>query len=224
MTIDEATSICKQLTAINVQIWNCAGEEKSDLIQEFRRMSRQVVESGFKIRRFRKNGLPMFKPRVPRHVNDVEIKDNRPEGCTVKGDCTTRCISFCTGIDYDTVKREQLVNAKHAGYVWTWKHQKVWSQSLVSRGFSRIVLTGRKISRATFLKYAKSLDICTGIIATVSSGHVAAIDMASRKILDTWNSSCGRIECIYVPKAQMAKYANWLRSMNVPCLVDMFGE
>jgi hypothetical protein len=45
-------------------------------------------------------------------------------------------------------------------------------------------------------------DVKSGLIVTGSSGHIAAIDMKKKKVLDTWDSSRGRIKYIYVHETQ----------------------
>ena len=111
------------------------------------------------------------------------------------------------------IRAEQMKNARET-YGLTWKHDVVWSKSLLSRGFAKIVLDRKHIARSTFIKLAKTLPIFAGKIATVSSDHIAAIDMASRKVLDTWNSSGGRIKNIYVPVSQKEVYYNWLKQIG----------
>lgn len=214
MTIDEAKAICERLSKINVDIWNSHGVKKQMLVEKFRSEYKSIIDAGFLVRRWRLAGMPMFTPRVDRHKDDVVIATNKPNSLDVKGDCTTRCISFCTGLDYMAIRQEQLHLSKIAGI--SWKYTSVWEKCLLSRGFARIDLSWRHLSRATFIKLSKTLDVCDGVIATRSSGHVAAIDMSSRKILDSFNSSGGRITTIYVPKHQRDTYVNWLNSVGYP--------
>lgn len=211
MTIDEAKDICAKLTKVNIAIWNASGKDKELLRDEFKSAYRSVIEAGFKIRRWRKDGNPMFTPRIDRHKEDVCMM---AADSGIKRDCTTRCISLCTGVPYDIIRAEQLRNATAAPSWATWRHDVVWEKSLESRGFIKINLAKRHVSRSTFLKHAKTLPLHEGVIATKSSGHLAAIDMASRKVLDTWNSSGGRITSIYVPKSQKDVYYKWLREIG----------
>ena len=216
MTIDEAKEICKKLTQINLSIWNAWSTiEKDKLRADFKSECRKLHDAGYKLRRWRQDGKPMFAPKVERHAEAVLIESNRPDGVNVKNDCTTRCLSFCTGVDYSTIKAEQLKNAReHGRGFYTWRHDRIWERSLMSRGFVKLVLDRRHVSRATFLKLAESLPVHDGKIATVSSSHVAAVDMSARKILDTWNSSGGRVKSIYVPEAQKDVYYRWLKAVG----------
>lgn len=215
MTIDEAKSICSELTKINIDIWKAfSSSEKERLRQTFKSKFKSVIDAGFKIRRWRQLGNPMFTPRIVKHTDMMCIATNKPDDLNVKGDCTTRCISFCTGIDYMKIREEQMSIAQASPSWLTWKHDAVWGKCLTARGFTKLCLDRRHVSRATFIKLAKTLPVFTGKIAAVSSDHVAAIDMASRKILDTWNSSGGRILYIYVPISQKDVYYRWLKQIG----------
>ena len=68
----------------------------------------------------------------------------------------------------------------------------------------------RRISRSVFIRMFKHA-FQSGIIATLSSGHIAAIDMAQGKVLDTWDSTGGRIYKIFVPDGQ---YLAWYQTVN----------
>ena len=225
MDIDEAKQICKKLTDINLAIWRSRGQEANALREQFRAKYRSVLNAGFKIVRYREFGNPMFRPRVNRHVEDVVTCSNRPDGFNIKNDCTTRCISLCTGVDYMTIRNEQLANARATHGVYTWKHDVVWQKSLMSRGFTKLVLR-KHLSRATLIRLAKTslakngVASPNGMIATVSSGHIAAIDMDKLKIFDTWNSSGGRIKTIFVPDSLKQSYMHWLQSIGYPAYVD----
>lgn len=214
MTIDEAKAICNELTDITLKFWrSTTSSEKENFRQLFENKHKSIRTAGFKIRRWRDHGVPMYAPRIDRHVDMINIASNKPDGLKIKNDCTTRCISFCTGIDYSLIREEQLRNAKILGSIYTWRHDRVWEQSLLNRGFVKITLK-RHVSRATFIRLSKSFSLNEGIIATMSSDHVAAIDMKERKILDTWNSSGGRILKIYVPASQEIAYKKWLYDIN----------
>lgn len=212
MTIDEAKKSASELETLNVEYWFEHNKKaKAAILQKMANISKEIYDSGFKIRKAKiwsdehKMCIPSFTIRCDRHKDDVDVIDNRPEGKNYKRDCTTRCICFCTGEDYETIRNEQFAYANVIHYPW--RNRKVWSKSLFKRGFSEIDLP-RKVSRATFLRLFKDSGIDDGVIATLSSGHIAAIDMKKKKILDTWNSSGGRIYKIYVPDSQYNLYVN----------------
>lgn len=202
MNLVEAKEKCELLAKLNLDIWHAkTSNEQSCLREKFRTTWQAIQSAGFKIIRCRAYGtdgnkIPKFKIREDGSEKYVNIVDNRSLNSYVKGDCTTRCISFCTGVDYDTIQKEQFANARM--HQCSWCTCSVWSKSLISRGFCEVVLP-KRMSRKVFLKKFESSGIDEGIIATRSSGHLAAIDMKTKKILDTYNSAGGRIKSIYVP-------------------------
>ena len=211
MTIEEAMEKCKMLEKLNLSIWNASSSvEESELRKNFKSIVNELTLAGMKIRKWksfdetRGYRIPRFSIIKPNYENNISIVDNRETGGNHNGDCTTRCISFCTGVNYLTIQKEQFANAVKMSTDWrkfTWRNSKVWSQSLLSRGFCEIILP-RHVSRKVFLRMFKDSEINDGIIATKSANHVAAIDMKTKKILDTWDSSGGRIISIFVPISQ----------------------
>ncbi len=127
-----------------------------------------------------------------------EYTSNTPSNIKSRSDCTTRCIALCTGETYMTICEEQLLNCAYSGMLW--RCRDVWEQSVISRGF-KFMLLPRRITRKSFIKMLGN-DIKSGMIVTGSSGHIAAIDMKKKKVLDTWDSSRGRIKYIYVHETQ----------------------
>lgn len=205
MTLVEARDLGKKLTDINIKYWDaCSFKDKNALRNQFKVLSRLITSNGFKIKKSKdydpltKRLIPLFKIIENTSVSFLEINNNTPKSLNVKGDCTTRCISFCTGVDYMTIRNEQLHNSAYAGI--TWRSRIVWEQSLVSRGF-KVINLNKRMSRKTFIKTFGNV-ITNGIIATHSSGHIAAIDMSKKKVIDTWDSTGGRIDFIYVHASQ----------------------
>ena len=218
MTLDEAKAKAKFLDKLNLDIWNTLDRtEKENLRQKFKRYWNEITSNGFKILRRKEYNLelgykvPVYKIREDESEQYVSIINNRSANGYHKGDCTTRCISFCTGVDYDTIQHEQFANArKHGGYGITWRTPVIWSQSLTSRGYVEIKLPCH-ISGKRFLRNIKDCEINEGVIAALSANHLAAIDMKDKKILDTWNSAGCRIRSIYVPVIQQAKWEKIVR-------------
>lgn len=212
MTIEEAKEKCKMLEKINLDIWNTEKPStRNELRLMFKNCWQSISANGYKILRYKELDsnlgykVPKFKIREDSTEDIVDIVDNRGDG-NHHGDCTTRCISFCTGVDYSTIQREQFANAAKAkASYWerwlTWRSHKVWSKSLINRGFCELYLP-RKVSAKVFLRLFKDSGIDEGIIAAMSAHHLAAIDMKSKKILDTWNSAGCRIKSIFVPSSQ----------------------
>ena len=220
MTIDEAKNAANELTKINLSIWKVHDPiAKNNLANEFRSLWKEITMSGYKIVRrrifnsFLGFKVPDYKIREDHSEQCVSIVDNRSKDGYHKGDCTTRCISFCTGVDYDTIQREQFAYAKqYNAYGVTWRTPKIWSRSLTSRGYCHIGLP-RRITGKVFLRLFKDCGIDEGRIAALSSHHVAAIDMKEKKILDIWNSAGCRIQSLFVPVAQKELWQNKIRAI-----------
>ena len=220
MTIEEAKEKCKILEKLNLDIWNTdKPSAREELRSKFRSCWQSISASGYRIARYKEMDLalgyrvPRFKIRSNSGQELVNIVDNRGEG-NHHGDCTTRCISFCTGVDYTTIQKEQFaVLAEEKKSYWgklSWRSPRVWRKSLESRGFYELHLP-RRVSAKVFLRKFKDSGIDDGMIAAVSAHHVAAIDMKTKKILDTWNSAGCRLTSIFVPSAQKDL---WQRKIN----------
>ena len=217
MTIDEAKQSANELERLNVEYWFAHDKASKDIIRnKMAGISKAIYDNGFKIKRCKiwsneHNMLvPSFSIKTNKHKDDVDVIDNRPDGRNYKRDCTTRCICFCTGEDYEKIRTEQFYYATMMNRPW--RNIKVWRKSLFKRGFSEIDLP-HKVSRSTFLRLFKDSGIDDGVIATLSSGHIAAIDMKKKKVLDTWNSSGGKIYKIFVPDSQYNLYINKIKAI-----------
>ena len=209
MTLDEANEKCKQLTQLNIDIWNARSSAAKDgLRTAFKTIYRDILNAKFKVRKWKeytKEGTkPMFKAVDDGTREMLAIVNNRPTEGWHKGDCTTRSICFCTGADYNEIYSEQEFYARKSSY-GTWRTPSVWKQCFYKRGYCDIKLP-RKVARKTFIKLFKNSSINEGIIATTSSRHIAAIDMKEKKILDLFNSSGDRIYEIIVPVKQKEEY------------------
>ena len=214
MTTAEANEKCKLLAKLNLDIWRTPSMyDKSKLRIEFKNTWKEIASNGFKILSSKKFDstlgykVPFFKIRDDGSESLVSIIDNRTANGYHIGDCTTRCISFCTGVPYDVIQKEQFANA-HGPY--TWRNTAIYSKSLLSRGFCKLTLP-KHVSAKVFLRKFSNCGIDDGIIAAESAHHVAAIDMKTKKILDTWNSAGCRIKSIFVPAAQ--KFV-WMAKLN----------
>ena len=222
MTLEEAKDKCNTLEKLNLDLWNTSSfSAKAELRSKFRECWNAIAKNGFRILRYKELDIslgykvPKFKIREDRSEDLVSIVDNRGEG-NHHGDCTTRCISFCTGIDYTTIQKEQFKNLAEARakgmHGLSWRTPEIWSKSLTSRGFCEVHLP-RKVAAKVFLRMFKKSSIDNGIVAAKSAHHLAAIDMKQKKILDTWNSTGCRIKSLYVPIAQKELWTKELKTI-----------
>ena len=204
MTFQEAEVACKRLSEINLAILNAYDRQmKKTLKAKFKEVAQAVVAAGFKLKHCMIDRKPIFWPVANKNIDKLAIVNNRPDDVSINSDCTTRCISFCTGVDYKTIKNEQLTNASN--HNCSWKNSRAWSLSLTSRGFAKISFA-RKITRKTLIKIFSGYPELDDIIATHSSCHVAALDMKAKKVLDIFDSVGGRVDYIYVPSSKRNLY------------------
>lgn len=210
MTLAEASIKCEQLSDINLDIWSSSIlSRRCELTAKFRKISREVIDAGFKIRRSRKtmpNGKvkPVFKPYTLKHTDSLEIVDVRPGSIKIKGDCTTRGLVYCLGADYVKMRDEQnRISQRIYGTKSMWNYETVWSKPLIAAGWKKITLK-KKMAR---FNLAKLIGHISQPILTHSSHHVAA--MHHGKVIDTWNSQGGRVDFVYAP----AECANELKQI-----------
>jgi hypothetical protein len=213
MTLDEAKNYADQLTMLCAKYNDAhrSGQlnEKIFYGDKFEYISGLIKKAGFKLRRrYAYNGIydrKVYNYSIGKDTTAMfESSNNRDPSLTINNDCTTRCIVHCTGEDYMKIRNEQFSNSSITGCAWN--NINTWSKSLTSRGYKRYDMP-RYITRATFIKKCGKY-IKTGIIATRSSGHLAAIDMAKGKVLDTWNSTGGRIKTMFIHESQYDTVVN----------------
>lgn len=206
MTLEEAEVLTKKLGDINYKMWHADRLSKKLLKKEFSDCVRSLAEGGWKPKSANNRERPEFHPS--RIMSCVEVTWNRPDDA-VKNDCTIRCISLCTGVDYHTLLQENLLRAERKSREFRrsikFRMPVVWMDSLYSRGFVKVFLP-RKVTRKVFVKRMACFTQLDDIIATYSCCHLAAIDMSKMKILDTWDSSGGRVEYVFVPSNKADVY------------------
>lgn len=208
MTLEDAKTRAEMLSKINLAIWDSKSKsETSRLTKDFKDLWNSITSGGYKIRRGKVYSSERDK-RIPRFTvkamcESVEINDNHGVGGNHHGDCTTRCMSFCTGADYEAIQKKQMDYAaelKARGYTGIgWRSNLVWKKVFSDLGFAEVVLP-RKVAAKTLVKKISSAMPTVGRIGALSSSHIAAIDLASKKILDMFDSSGCRVKSIFVPK------------------------
>jgi hypothetical protein len=216
MTLDEAKNYADQLTMLCAKYNDAhrSGQlnEKQLYSDKFTQIAGLIKVAGFKLRkRYAYNSIydrKVYNYSIGKDTTTLfESSNNRDPNLNINNDCTTRCIVHCTGEDYMKIRNEQFSNSSITGCAWN--NINTWSKSLTSRGYKRFDMP-RHITRATFIKKCGKY-IKTGIIATRSSGHLAAIDMAKGKVLDTWNSTGGRIKTMFIHESQYDSVVNAIK-------------
>ena len=205
MEISEATSICNQLSSINIAFWNAPSkDDKLALKSKFAELCKKVEDAGYRISRRKDHEFgqlkPIFIPFKKKHAC-YEHVDVRPNGVTSKNDCTTRCLAYCLGLDYSILgKNQRKIALDEHGSPRYWNYECVWGKIFRQYGWCKIQLP-RKMARFNLAKLTLDLDFP---IATHSSHHVAA--MLKGKVIDTWDSQGGRVDFVYVPSAKAEEF------------------
>lgn len=120
---------------------------------------------------------------------DVRPKNRR----TLKGDCTTRAMTYCLSgkMSYDEIEREQYALAARMG---TRRNSTgTWEIVITKRGYDKISLNC-KIKRSVLAHLLAG--VISHPIISRSSGHVAVIDKDG--VHDTWDSRGGKCDRLYV--------------------------
>lgn len=150
-----------------------------------------IANAGYRL--VRKGGsLVATKARVD---GEWRYWNPRPPDHADAGDCTTRAISFCTGMEYGDVRRAQdEMSVVMTNTASNWNVDKVWTRILTESGWS-ILMLGKNARRGTL---AKMVGGCTCV--THSNGHVAAVFDGG--VYDSWPSASEVVDWIVVPSAE----------------------
>ena len=144
---------------------------------------------------------------------EFEYTDVRPDRKTLKGDCTTRTLTYILNgtMTYDEIEAEQY----RLGAVFHTRRnsQKAYCQILKDRGYREISL-GRKIKRSVIGNILR--ETITRPIATFSSHHVAVVDVGGI-VRDTWDSRGGRVYKIFSPIGEAYAIIDRLEEFGIPC-------
>jgi hypothetical protein len=93
--------------------------------------------------------------------------DNSPKGGNK--DCTTRCISYCLGVEYKAILSEQRRITRNTNE--DYRLSSIWDLPLVRRGWFDVSLN-RKMRRH---EVAARLSTLKHPVATLSAGHVCPV-------------------------------------------------
>ena len=142
-----------------------------------------------------------------------EYTNVRPNRKTLKGDCTTRTLTYILKgeMTYDEIEREQY----RLGAVFHTRrnNSRAYCQILKDRGYREISL-GRKIKRSVVGNILR--ETITRPIATLSSHHVAVVDVGGI-VRDTWDSRGGLVYKIISPIGEAYAIIDRLEEFGIPC-------
>lgn len=213
-----------RLTRIN-QIQHTAFERTLTTLErtEFKRETRILNENGYKMKRRRVrdtfgnvvgviwNAIPVSEVKRNSECEFVYTDVRPKDRCTLKGDCTTRCMTFMLNgrMTYDQIERRQyeLAAIHHTRRNTTC----TWEKVLFENGYVRVNINGGRVRRSLLARILRGSFSCP--IATLSSGHVAAVD--NDGVHDTWDSRGGRCKAVYVIKADLPNVVATLEGWNI---------
>lgn len=126
--------------------------------------------------------------------------DIRPKNRTcLKGDCTTRALTYALGGDYTTIENRQYEIARIRGGLRN--QNSIWGLVAEENGFVRIWWVG-SIKRSVLGGMVRRNGKVNRPLITVSSGHCAVVD-TDGSVRDTWDSRGGRVKYVYCHKSDI---------------------
>ena len=225
---DKIKTIVDTLNSLQAEIIKASPfekEKKERIKREFSIFAEELKKNGY-FPKFRKTrgkaewiwfAVPLDDIRGGNFSKNTECgyeyTNVRPDRKTLKGDCTTRTLTYLLGgeMTYDEIEREQY----RLGAVFHTRrnNSKAYCQILKDRGYREISL-GRKIKRSVIGNILR--ETITRPIATFSSHHVAVVDVGGI-VRDTWDSRGGRVYKIFSPIVEAYAIINRLEEFGIPC-------
>lgn len=134
-------------------------------------------------------------PKENTRNNECEFiyTDTRPKNRTcLKGDCTTRALTYALNVDYTNIENRQYEMAKIYGGLRN--QNKNWGRVAEENGFVKVKWVGC-IKRSIIGMMVMQNKINHPLI-TVSSGHCAVVDKDG-SVRDIWDSRGGKVKYLY---------------------------
>lgn len=143
----------------------------------------------------------------------LQILNLNPDGKDT-ADCSTRSLAYCLNEDYSKLRKLQDdLSLLLTGSRSNWNSHAVFEPILMSRNWRKILFL-RNIPR---YKLAKTLMGKVRIF-TESYAHVAPI--YNGKVMDTWDSTRGRVSSIFVPDRYLSQVCLRLEKNDIGYLLD----
>lgn len=212
-TATEISILVSRLNELQKKAYNSTKYEIDHTIRpEWSKIITEVKTSGYvlKKRRISELGEDGFIYRIVRwdavlpsantRNNECEFiyTDNRPKNRpTLKGDCTTRALTYALGGDYTTIENRQYAIAAERGGL---RNQSTnWGIVAEENGFVRIWWVG-SVKRSVLGGMVRKNGNVNRPLITVSSGHCAVVD-TDGSVRDIWDSRGGRVKYLYCHKS-----------------------
>lgn len=137
--------------------------------------------------------------------------DIRPKNRTcLKGDCTTRALTYAIGGDYTAIENRQYAIAAQFGGLRN--QSSNWGKVAEENNFVRIYWIG-SIKRSILGGMVRRNGKVNRPLITVSSGHCAVVD-TDGSVRDTWDSRGGKVKYLYCHKSDLITVLEILKKVD----------
>jgi hypothetical protein len=138
--------------------------------------------------------------------------DIRPKNRScLKGDCTTRALTYAIGGDYTAIENRQYAIA--AQYGGLRNQTSNWGKVAEENNFVRIYWKFGSIKRSILGGMVRRNGKVHRPLITVSSGHCAVVDKDG-SVRDTWDSRGGKVKYLYCHKSDIITILELLKKVD----------
>ena len=144
----------------------------------------------------------------------LEKLNLNPDGKDIS-DCSTRSLCYCLKMDYSELRKiQEDISVSASGSKRNWNSFPIFEAYLLIRGWDKITFM-KKIPR---YRLADLLKWPSVRILTESSNHVCPIH--NGKVVDSWDSTRGRVSSIVFPENFKAQISRRLKSEGILFVVS----
>lgn len=195
-----------------------------DISPKFIEVSNKIKEMGYVLKRryyrdyidgklYRLCKWIAVTPEKITRNNECEFiyTNNRPKNRpTLKGDCTTRALTYAIGGDYTEIENRQYEIATIRGGLRN--QTSNWGRVAEENGFVLVWWIG-SVKRSVLGGMVRKNGKVNRPIITISSGHCAVVDIDG-SVRDTWDSRGGRVKFLYCHKSDTTTILDLLKRLN----------
>lgn len=215
------TALVSRLNELQSLAYNSTRYEIANVINpEFRAIATEIKAMGYVLKKrsyrdgfYRKHRWSAVMPSESTRNNECEYvyTDIRPKNRTcLKGDCTTRALTYALGGDYTKIENRQYEIAALRGGLRN--QNSNWGRVAEENGFVRIWWIG-SIKRSVLGGMVRKNGKVNRPLITVSSGHCAVVD-TDGSVRDTWDSRGGRVRYVYCHKSDTNTILEMLKRVD----------
>ena len=212
MTTASLTALVSRLNELQSLAYNSTRHEIANVINpEFCAIATEIKAMGYVLKKrtcrewrdgccYRTCKWYAVLPSTNTRNNECEYiyTDIRPKNRTcLKGDCTTRALTYALGGDYTKIENRQYEIAALRGGLRN--QNSNWGRVAEENGFVRIWWIG-SVKRSVLGGMVRKNGKVNRPLITVSSGHCAVVD-TDGSVRDTWDSRGGRVKYVYCHKS-----------------------